>query len=364
MIAENIKKIYLGSSPVQKMYLGESLIYPIESAVDDYVMLGTTRDTSDFMIGRGDLITSEPADAIQVHVVAKPDGVNEMYVKSSDVLKVPNSFHSTRAFMMKQITSITKWNIDMSNVINAYAMFYNCVLLKSIDTSNWNTSNMEIMGFLFGGCASLETVDVTNFDTSKAIDLSGMFVGCSKLQNLNVSNFNTSNCTNMQNMFKNCTKFDGAGISYFDTSKVTNMSGMFAGCSSMTSFYSENFVTTNVTDFSEMFSGCSSLEVLNLTKFDLTNCTNITDMFAGCSNVFYFWLSDSFFNSTNITEYDFSDLKMWVNEGSLTKLVQSLPQIWVEKTLKFSSQTYNTMTDEQKSQIQSKGWTIEHLTDF
>ena len=142
------------------------------------------------------------------------------------------------------------------------------------------------------------------------------------------------------------------------------MSGMFAGCSSMTSVYSENFATTNVADFSEMFSGCRSLEVLDLTKFDLTNCTNITDMFAGCSNVFYFWLSSRFFNSTNITEYDFSDLKMWTKDSSITQLAESLPYIYMTKTLKFSLQTYYAMTDEQKSQIQSRGWTIEHLTDF
>ena len=90
MLAENIKKIYLGGSEVQKMYLGESLIYPMEPAVDDYVMFGTTTGSTDFMIGSSTSATGG-ADCIQVHVVVKPDGINEMYVKQDDVLKVPFS---------------------------------------------------------------------------------------------------------------------------------------------------------------------------------------------------------------------------------------------------------------------------------
>ena len=64
MLAENIKKIYLGGSEVQKMYLGENLIYPREPA-DEYLMLGTTTGTTDFMIGESGLFIGQ--DCIQVH---------------------------------------------------------------------------------------------------------------------------------------------------------------------------------------------------------------------------------------------------------------------------------------------------------
>ena len=72
MLADNIKKIYLGGSEVQKMYLGENLIYPREPA-DEYLMLGTTTGTNDFMIGSSTSITGSP-DCIKVHVVQEPGG--------------------------------------------------------------------------------------------------------------------------------------------------------------------------------------------------------------------------------------------------------------------------------------------------
>ena len=75
MIAENIKKIYIGGSEVQKMYLGENLIYPREPA-DEYLMLGTTTGTNDFMIGSTSI--TGMTDCIKVHVVQKPDGINTM----------------------------------------------------------------------------------------------------------------------------------------------------------------------------------------------------------------------------------------------------------------------------------------------
>ena len=125
MLDDRIKKIYLGGSEVQKMYLGENLIYPREPAVDDYVMLGTTTGSTDFMIGSSTSTNSEP-DCIKVHVVAKPDGNNEMYVKQEDVLKTPFSFRFTAGFYSdegKKITSISKWMMDTSNVTNMGYMY-------------------------------------------------------------------------------------------------------------------------------------------------------------------------------------------------------------------------------------------------
>ena len=64
-----------------------------KSLADYYVLYGTTSGTTDFMIGKSaEADGDSPNDCIQVHVVAKPDGNNKMYVKQEDILKTPIFF--------------------------------------------------------------------------------------------------------------------------------------------------------------------------------------------------------------------------------------------------------------------------------
>ena len=53
------------------------------------------------------------------------------------------------------------------------------------------------------------------------------------LKTLNVSNLDTSQVTNMSDMFNYCTSLTSLDLSNFDTSQVTNMDGMFIGCESL-----------------------------------------------------------------------------------------------------------------------------------
>ena len=338
MLAENIKKIYLGESEVQKLYLGESLIYPSEPAVDDYVMFGTTTGTTDFMIG-GSTSTSKPADAIQVHVVQKPGGNNEMYVKQEDVLKVPVCFYSNyNGFSTDEgikILSIDKWNIDTSNVTDIAAMFASCSSLKTLDLSNFSTSNVTKMNSMFSTCSSLKTLDLSNFSTSNVTDMSSMFYSCSSLKTLDLSNFNTSNVTDMCQMFHNCTKLASLDLRNFDTRDVKYM------------FY--------------MFFGCSSLTSLDLRSFDTSNVTNIVSMFDGCYNINKLYLSSSFFNSTSLTTYDFSKLTSWTDNESLYMFFDAIiAHDGRGRTLKLSRKTYNAIDPNYIDTINAKDWRIIH----
>ena len=312
MLAENIKKIYLGGSEVQKMYLGENLIYPREPAVDDYVMLGTTTGSTDFMIGSS-TDKKESPDCIKVHVVQKPDGNNEMYVKQDDVLKVPVFFYSNyNGFSNDEgikILSIDKWNIDTSNVTDMNSMFSSCSSLNTLDLSNFNTSNVTNMG--------------------------GMFYSCSSLKTLDLSNFNTSNVNDMGQMFYNCTELASLDLRSFDTRDVKYM------------FY--------------MFYGCSSLTSLDLRSFDTYNVINNTYMFHSCSKLNKLYLSSSFFNSGSITTYDFSKLKSWTDTESLDKFVEAITaHNRAGKTVKLSANTNNALTQIQKDLIKAKGWNVTY----
>ena len=307
MLADNIKKIYLGGSEVQKMYLGENLIYPIEPAVDDYVMFGTTTGTTDFMIGSSTSIYGV-ADCIQVHVVAKPDGINEMYVKQEDVLKTPESFSSTAGFAYYSIISISKWDID----------------------TKWVTT----MSKMFQGCSSLVSLNVSKFDTSlvqKGMD--GMFQDCSSLTSLDVSNFDTGNVTTMERMFSGCKSLNSLDVSNFNTLNVKTMERMFFYCSSLTSLDISSFRTYNVANMNRMFDRCTKLNKLYLSKY--------------------------FFESKSLTEYDFSRLTAWTDAESLAKFVEAITaRDGAGKTVKLSANTKNALTQTQKDAITAKGWTI------
>ena len=312
MIAENIKKIYLGGSEVQKMYLGESLIYPIEPAVDDYVMFGTTTGTTDFMIGNSTDKNGSP-DCIKVHVVQKPGGINTMYVKQEDVLKTLVFFYSNyNGFSTdegKKILSIDKWNIDTSNVTD--------------------------MGQMFSSCSSLNTLDLSNFNTSNVTNMSDMFSSCSSLKTLDLSNFNTSNVNDMSDMFSSCSSLNTLDLRSFDTRDVKYMPYMFYGCSSLTS--------------------------LDLRSFDTYNVINNSFIFHSCSKLNKLYLSSSFFNLGRITTYDFSQLKSWTDTESLDMFHLAIIDVNGRgKTLKLSSNTYNALESYYIDNINSRGWKIIH----
>lgn len=310
MLTENIKKIYLGGSEVQKMYLGESLIYPREPALDDYVMFGTTTGSTDFMIGSS-IGMYEEADCIKVHVVQKPGGINTMYVKQEDVLKTPVCFYwcysgfNTGEGM--KILSIDKWNIDTSNVTNIY----------------------------------------------------GMFMDCKKLKQVDLRGFNTSNVTNMESLFTNCTSLVSADLSDFNTENVTSMDYMFDGCYSLASLGVSNFNTINVTSMRKTFRKCNNLTELDLRAFDTTNCSDLS-IFEGSYKINKLYLSNNFFNSKTETSYSFPYLHNWTDPESLAMFVEAITaHDGGGKKVYLVNETQLALTKTQKDAIRAKGWTIK-----
>ncbi len=63
-------------------------------------------------------------------------------------------------------------------------MFWNCISLKDINVSNFNTQNVWDMSFMFYRCQSVERLDLSNFNTSNVINMSMMFEGTLSLNNI------------------------------------------------------------------------------------------------------------------------------------------------------------------------------------
>lgn len=293
------------------MYLGESLIYQKDPA-DEYLMLGTTTGTSDFMIGSSTSITGRP-DCIKVHVVQNPGGINTMYVKQEDVLKTPVCFYGDysgfNSYEGKKILSIDKWNIDTSNVTNMQYMFKDCIELKKVDLRGFNASNVDNMEYLFANCPSLVSLDLSDFNTENAASIAHMFDGCSLLKSLDVSKFNTINVTNMSNTFTNC----------------------------------------------------NNLTELDLRAFDTTNCSNLY-MFDGNYKINKLYLSRNFFNSKTVTAYVFNYLYNWTDPETLAMCVEAITSHnGAGKEVVFVEETYNALTRTQKNAINAKGWRISYF---
>ena len=222
--------------------------------------------------------------------------------------------------MFKNCKELSSLNLSESfntvNVTNMSSMFYGCSQLSSLDLSNFNTEKVKFMPSMFYGCNKLSSLDLSNFNTENVTDMSYMFSGCQKLSSLTLSeSFNTVNVTNMLSMFQSCQELSSLNLSNFNTAKVTKMSCMFYKCQKLPSLDLSNFNTAKVKDMSSMFSGCIKLSSLTLSEsFNTVNVTNMSTMFNGCSQLSSLDISN--FNTEKVTKmYD-----MFKNCNNLSSL--------------------------------------------
>ena len=258
---------------------------------------------------------------------------SKVYIKGSStggVLWIDRNYD--RIEFDPEFKSLNLLQADTRNITNMRQMFYFCYKLTSLDLSFFDTSKVTNMNSMFNGCSGLTSLDLSSFDTSKVTDMTAMFSGCTLLTNLDLSSF--------------------------DTSQVTNMNSIFETCSTLTSLDLRNFNTENVTDMTAMFCNCPKLTSLDLSSFDTSQVTDMSNMFWACISLSKLTLSSSFFNSTSLTTYDFSELTGWTDTDSLANLVSVLPTITTTKTLKLSSNTKSALTADQTSTITTKGWAI------
>ena len=159
-------------------------------------------------------------------------------------------------------------------------MFRGFTEANYINTSIFDSSEVEDMAYFFYKMNSLRSLELSSFNTDKATDMTGMFAYVNSLKKLDLTNFNTSKVTNMSAMFHSMSNLDELKISSFNTENVTNMNGMFYGASKLASLELSNFDTSNVTDMGRMFSGMSSVQQLDLTHFSTGNVAAMNDMFS------------------------------------------------------------------------------------
>lgn len=318
---------------------------------------------------------------------------NNMFDGCTSLLWVPdlellgNNYSDTYSCskMFQSCSSLrTVGNLNMKGCNSTYYMFQGCVKLESIKALD--TSTVVNMGNMFNYCLALKSIP--QIDTSKVTDMSGLFYDCSALESL--PQLDTSNVTDMSFIFRNCTNFNS--VPQWDFRSVTNLTYGFSGCSLLTEipdlnldsvtnvsslFYGDTALVTigalntpKVTNITYMLQNCPSVE--KITSVDVRAVTNngyITG-FSGSIKTLKYMLLKNLGQST-ATSWNLSSFPNWgVNDDKYPDAKQSLIDTLITYsydraaagmstcTITLSATTKAQLTDDEITQIATKGYTI------
>jgi len=199
------------------------------------------------------------------------------------------------------LTSLDLSHFDTSKVDSFDKMFCECRNLVSIDLSSFNTSRGRIFGLMFEDCESLVSLDLKHFDTRRATSMSHMFSGCKSLSYLDISSFKTDNVTNMGGMFASCKLLETLDLSHFKTSRATDMRNMFKDCTSLKTLNISNFDTSKVTNMSYMFYNTTGITNSVISVLDTRSVTTMCSMFYGVTGISDLDLSH--FDTSKVTDF-------------------------------------------------------------
>ena len=82
------------------------------------------------------------------------------------------------------------------------------------------------MNKMFENCVSIKELNLSSFNTEKVKDMSRMFYSCDNLAILDVSSFNLTNCNNTKDMIYNATDALKLSIENEEIKKLFNISSI------------------------------------------------------------------------------------------------------------------------------------------
>ena len=207
---------------------------------------------------------------------SKVTNMKQMFQKCKSLKKInfPSSFTTEKvtdiSLMFMDCNSLEEVNLNYfktKNVVNMKGLFKNCFLLKKLDLSSFETENVEKMTLMFEGCTNLEeiTLEPKKFKTTSLECMGHMFTNCISLKAVNLSSFNTEKVKYMCYMFSNCEQLSDMDLSNFTTNELTDNSNMFNGCQNLTKINLTSFGDKDY-KFNNMFDGCSNLKEVKVNE--------------------------------------------------------------------------------------------------
>lgn len=316
--------------------------------------------------------------------------VQSKMFKGSTILTVPKGkYHTQTIFsdMFRNCTSLL-WipDVEFSSPSNDYPCnqtFSGCTALRTV--GNLNTKGCTSTFYMFEGCTNLESI--ASLDTSSVTDMSSMFGVCKKLKS--IPQLDTSNVKFMGSIFQNCSAL--TSVPQLDYSSVTNMNYGFNSCTGLTTIPDLNLEsatslnslfansskivtigklnTPKLLSLNAMFSGCNSLKKIESIDIQSVNNTASLAGYSNMPNLKYVVLKN--LGQSALSSWDFSRLTNWgVNDDTYIDAKQSLLDTLITYsydrvsagkgacTVKLSSTTKALLTDDEITQIATKGYTI------
>ena len=133
----------------------------------------------------------------------------------------------------------------------------------TVDVSNWDVTEYDILDCLFFNCQCVETViGLETWDVSNVKDFAGFFSQCSNLKNVNVSGWKLHNAMITYAMFydcKNLKKIDGIDTWDFKDNSRINMTNMFCNCNNLTDIGDIDYWENVIRYKDGMFYRCNKL---------------------------------------------------------------------------------------------------------
>lgn len=299
----------------------------------------------------------------------------------SGLISVPNlNMHNVKDFSnafinCKQLTTLG--TIDTYSGTNFFDMFYGCVGIAEFP--ELNTSNGDSFVGMFYGCSGI--IEPPSINTSKGTAFNSMFAHCSNMNR--VPTYDFSKGKDFSSMFYRCQGI--TSVPDMDLSCGTIFTSMFSGCNGITTVGNINVSAGE--KFDSMFVDCGSITVLpdlntsNGITFSgmLQNCIKLKTMqginFSSLSSQ-----GSNIFNSTNRgvpTSVVFKGtLNIYFGSGqsryfgsldvpSIESMISALEDragVAPIPILILYSSVYNKLTDEHKSAIAAKNWTISSVS--
>lgn len=308
------------------------------------------------------------------------NSVNPGILDTSRVTDFSNMF--SNCYNLKDLSEFIK-TLDTNNAVDMSYMFCDCSSLQYITRSYrekvLDFHNVIRADSMFMGCKNLEYIHFLNFDDLRAESINYIFDGCTKL-NYMPGNFwgvmknakymrgafrNTSlydylsdiefcNAVDTSEMFKDCKRFPYSISFSFSSPYLCNISEMFSGCSTINSIIID-FTGALPRKVTDLFAYCTDLEHVTLKNLNLIACDTPIDMFRGCTK--QITLEGDI---TNINQSIYLQHCRFSMNSIIKGLSDRSNEAYDEDTYSIivNQSTYDSLTDEQRSAILAKRWTI------
>ncbi|MDR3189659.1 MAG: BspA family leucine-rich repeat surface protein [Lactobacillaceae bacterium] len=174
-------------------------------------------------------------------------------------------------------------NLDMSQVINAHALFTNCPKLTTLDVSAWDVAHVEDADYMFCGDEQLSQLDVANWDTQNMQRMYATFTSCHALSELDIANWNLQSVVDLSFTFCDLPLITTIDVSNLHTPYLQIARGVFANDINLTQVDLSAWTFDNVKYTEFMFYNCSALISVDLTNLQTPKLRDLSEMFRGCS---------------------------------------------------------------------------------